>query len=550
MIQLPSTPIDFKFVNKLIELDVRGAVRQNALPKQKEDWNNSVSSMFLKLLNFKIGSELKLEVVSTDATLVEEFRINCLNNQLKKKLEKESEKDINQLLNKLFVDKVIGEMMHIATAKAKQTAHNVRLGQTMKSDDKLKLISEVLPIDTCTICQTITNVYAVVTFPSGMLLRMQLECGSERTTKKGKKLYTLKLSELHKVLAEFKPKLHCTKLCADCANVAVEKLSHPTDPAYGITNLVPQNIITDSNYNKVVVQRMMLLPLIDPAHISDGLDPNRTELSLTRQLLRAFMSKTIGLEVSGTDNLTACLNFLTVMAFDRESAQLIYANVKSMLQGGGKNTRLEDTVNILSQPIIKNISEEKMNWITLVDTLIQLGELPIKVHPKVQKLLFLTNIAEKIHKLVRIKTQINSAKKKLDGILSHIMIHGDHAEKQKFGMDLDACEKIKQSQSIEADMLNQFLGTYLQKNINLGDMTWNEKVLRAILEAADLAGLSDALGIDCVFFEHMLRRSDMTTADLISLIPKFVSDLIAISEQELANYKERPLIDELIIAYC
>ena len=536
-------------VTQLVDYGICTAIRQNASASEKEAWNNCVNSLYMKALSAKIGSEMKLPEIDPNADLLEQIKIARQNDVARKREEAKYTREVNQLCSQLFVDKTVREMTNIAMAKQKQTANNVKLGQTLALDDKLATISNVLPMGTCTICGTGDHCFKVCLIPAKLLEKMGL-CTQERSVgKKGKKMVFLCLDPLKKTLEESAPRLYDMELCGGCANDCINRAGHPSDPVgCGITRLVPQNLT-----NGIVNYHMIVLPLVSPANIDDRCDPNRSELSLARQWLRGFVSKTMKLDVAGQDTLTACLNFLCSLATDKESAQLIFANVVSLLRGGGKNTRYEDTVRSLSQLSTKTSSAEQMNWQALCDRLIQLGEIPIQIHPKRYKLSFLNALTDQIKRLINTKNAIERGKKKLELVLSAIQSGSNaHPDMIKFGIDVPTAEQLRaEGDNVSAETRDKFLETYLQSAISVDGSQKVEATLMAVLSATAIGELATALNLDPAFFDRMLTRSNTTELELLKMIPDFVNDLIVAHDtDDETTTRLTDRINEVIAKHC
>ena len=528
---LLNNSIDEMSIGKLVEMGITAAIRQQATIQQRDKWNDSLLKIFHQVLNAKVKKDFVEKAVPDNATMMERIKITGTNERELRKLSDEYRNQLAKVFGNLLIDKIVGEMTNVAAAKAVQTQANVSLFQKMSVEDKLNEILPALIKSECGICGSNTNVFKTVSIPAKLLVQMML-CKEERiiNKKKGKPttVNSLNIDGLKTALQSFPPHFHFLNLCGECANVSLKQAQEVGDPEYGITKLVPQNI----NADHVVVERLMLLPCIEPELIADCCDPNEAKLSYCRQMLRGFLSRLIGLDPAGQDTLTAALMFLSSLATDKENAIIVFAFQKSLLSGG-RNNRYMETVGRLFKPNAKKISSEVLTLISLTEEVIE--KAGMEILPESNKLLLLCLLERKVSILINAKNCRDRAMKKMNDILEELRSGALANEMDKFDISPVHLETIKSSSSVDdfkknnEVLCNKFLAAYLQNalNINLQQVAQQEAQLMKVLGGSKIEDMSSALFINNDYLQKMVERSKMTPEDFIAMVPKFLGALVS-----------------------
>ena len=110
--------IDSKTIEKLNDMGVRAAIRQQGSPQDRERWNGCMQQVYQKLLRSKVKAFYKETPVPEGATMLERLRIVRSNERELFKLEGQYKDELAKLCGSLFIDKSVGEMTNIGAAKA------------------------------------------------------------------------------------------------------------------------------------------------------------------------------------------------------------------------------------------------------------------------------------------------------------------------------------------------------------------------------------------------------------------------------------------------
>lgn len=518
--------IDENTLMKLDELGVSLAIRQQASIKQRDDWNLCIQNIFTKILSQKVQKDFNEKDIPDDISMVERIKIILQNDKERTKIENIHKHKLGELCGKLSVGQTVGEIKNVAAAKVKQTVANVNAFATMKTEDKLSEISQVLIHGDCTICSESKPIFKTISIPTKLLLQMSM-CNYEKQVTQKNKVKTIKFLDLEQLKASLEnnpPKLYFLDLCAGCCNVSMTKAKLPSDPENCITGMVPQNI-KDGN----VIERLFVCPLIDEKYITDLSDPNRSELSFARQTLRGFISKTMNLDPASQECLTASLMFLSSLATNKENSRLIFANQKSLLSGGRQN-KYPETVGRLFKPTTGKLSSQSLSMIAIVENVVELAEFPIL--PESTKLLLLCLLERKVTILLTAQTQRKNVIKKLDLVFEKIRSN-NNTNYQEFGISDLQFEAIKGAESLEKyiennkDQYTSFIATYMQNvmNYNIQEIARHEQSLMNVLKASSIDEIAKSLYINTDYLNKMILRSNMTHEDFMKMIPHYISAL-------------------------
>jgi len=535
---LKDNTVDETTIGKLIELGVRAAVRQQASPQQRDSWNNCMQSIFHKVLTAKVKTEFIELATPVDASMIERIKITTINDKEWKRIDTIHRQKLSELFANLLIDKTVGELKSVGSAKASQTVANVAAFASMKQEDKLSEISSALLKDSCTICGEHTHIFKTISVPTKLLLQFNL-CKVEKqvSLKKGKKkgqMETIKFLDmdlLKSSLEENPPKLYFLNLCTGCANISLNQARLHSDPENCVTGLVPQNQMV-MNGVQTVTDRLFLCPFISDDKITDLSDPNDPKLSFARQWLRGFISKAIGLDPASKETLNASLMFLTALANDKATALVVFPNQKSLVSGG-RNNQYPSTIARLFKPSLQKISPDTLNLISIVSDVVELAEMPVL--PESNRLLLLCLLEKKVNILITAKHQRDKVSSLLDVVLDEIRTSGDSKNKEKFGITPAMIDLIRSSESIAAyktnnpEPTNKFIATYLQNvmNFNVQSVAMQEVSLIKVFNATTIKEVSDGLHTNEDYLQRMIDRSKLTSGEFMSMIPKFVNELIA-----------------------
>jgi len=510
-----------EIIEKLISYKISESIIQQGNVLDKQKYNAMCMTLFNKGMNDHMNSYVEESLETTD--LLELIKQSAKNNNIKKKLEQEYIQKYKAIFNKLMIDKTVGEVNNIAAAKTLQTRDNVKNFQAMAVNDKLAEISQVLPVADCTICSTNTNIFKTINIPNNFFTYVSTCINSREVKAKKNKtriLKTLDITAFKNCLIAHKPTLHCLDICSNCANIAINRAKRLDDPEYGITNVIPQNIV-----NGVVQNRLMLLPLIDPAQINEYCNPNIPNLSFCRQIMRGFISKYTGLEVAGQDTMIALLMFLTALAHDKDSATLVYASQLSVLRGGA-NDRFNETVGRLFKPTLTPISSSILAQIMAVENVIELAEM--NVLPASRKLLLFCLIERIISPLLHAMNYRNKSTTELINLLSHKNQENDNKLISSYGFTQNELnELIVNLENFDVSKFNDKIAYNIQKKgIQIDKMIHSENNLKNILASTNLNDLADNLDLDQEYFKNIIAKSDISEAEFINVIPKFITSLV------------------------
>jgi len=508
---------------KLFEYDLKLSIRQQGTIKQKELWNDTVQKLYNKLLSTCVDKEFTDIPLTDDMSMLDRVKITVKNTMEKKKVEAKYSKQFGDLCANLLIDKTVGEITNIGRAKATQTDNNVNQFKSMNTEDKFSQIAPVLPVDECSICGNVTNIYKAINVSDNLLTELST-CAIERqvTRKKGRvgTIRTLDQNAMKAVLTNFPPKMNFLNFCSKCANITLSSMHLPSDPEYGITKIIPHNI-----ENGIVLNRLVLFPLIGPESITEKSDPNDPKLSFSRQWIRGFLSKAIGLDPASTDTLSASIMFLTSLATS-DNAKIIFANQTSLLRGG-RFDKFKQTVGRLFYPSVDKISAETLALISMVEEVIDLAQIPVL--PESNKLLLLCLINRKVSFLIRARDQKNTAMNKLNICLDNVFKNCD-----KFGITSSDIDFIKTFESVQkfkedrADLIEQYLIYYLQNtmNIDINSIARHEEDLLKVLNADKIEDIGGPLGIDIDYLLKMINKSNMQPSDFLNMIPNYVKAIV------------------------
>jgi hypothetical protein len=530
---LKENPVDETNISKLVELGVRAAIRQQGSPQQRDAWNNCMQSIFHKVLSAKVKMEFIEVAAPANATMLERIKITSINDKEWKRIDTIHRQKLSELFANLLIDKTVGELKSVGSAKASQTVANVAAFASMKQEDKLSEISSVLIKDLCTICGEHTHVFKTISVPTKLLLQLPSCKVEKQVARKKGKMETVKFLDMDLMkssLEENPPKLYFLNLCTGCANISLNQARLHNDPENCVTGLVPQNQSV-VNGVQTVTDRLFLCPFISEDKITDLSDPNDPKLSFSRQWLRGFISKAIGLDPASKETLNASLMFLTSLANDKATALMVFPNQKSLVSGG-RNNQYPATIARLFKPSLQKISAETLNLISIVSDVVELADMPVL--PESNRLLLLCLLEKKVNILITAKHQRDKVSTILDTVLDEIRSHGDSKNREKFGITSSMADLIRSSDSIASyktqntELLNKFVATYLQNvmNFNVQSVAMQEVSLIKVLNATTIKEISDGLHTNEEYLQRMIDRSKLTSGEFISMIPKFVNELI------------------------
>lgn len=541
---LLNNPVDESTIQKLIDLELKDSIRQQALPQQKDKWNNCIQQIFTKMISLKVKENFMESTIPEGSSIVDIIKITRKNQIERKKIENKYKDTTGKLCEKLLIDKTVSEISNIAQARLAQTKNNVSMFQTMKNEDKLDELSSALVLGTCCLCdQQNCHVFKTISIPCKLLINLQL-CKSERIVKgkKGKeqKIITVDIDHLKSLMDDSPPRFHCLDLCSDCAKTSLEKAHLNDDFEYGITNLVPQNIITNQFGQRIVTNRLGLFPFVAPDRIDNTLNPNEPQLSYSRQWLRGFISKTIGLDPASQECTKACLIFLTSMITNKENATLIFATQKSLLRGGS-NDNFPNTVGRIFKPSMKPLSSDTLNLICAVHPVIEMAEIPIL--PESNKLLLLCLLDRQINPLITAKNQRERTLGLLYKTLNEIINKQNPVLIDKFGISEDQINIIQNFASVQnfkesnEELFNKFMASYLQNvmGMNFQQIIAKETQISKILNSTNINDTSEALNLNNDYLNKMIISSNMTKEQFLEMIPKFLNDLANNNNKDKMN---------------
>ncbi|AYV78297.1 MAG: hypothetical protein Edafosvirus9_11 [Edafosvirus sp.] len=543
---LLNNPLNETTIEKLISLNIKDSIKQQALATQKDRWNFCVQQMFNKILSVKVKENMVDEPIPKDATIFEIIKLTRVNETKKRKIEHKYKDAISKLCEKLLIDKTVGEMTNIAEARRAQTANNVLKFQNMKNDDKLDEIAPALIKGTCSICvQSDLNVFKTISIPAHLMQSFPL-CKMEKEVKGKKnkvtKITLLDVDSLKSLLDVAKPALYCIDLCVDCAKISLEKAHLPDDPEYGVTNLVPQNIMYEDG-RQIVTNRLLLMPFVQPDKIKNAVNPNEQQFSYSRQWLRGFIATAIGLGAADENTMKACLAFLSKLAVSKETAELIYATQTSILRGG-QNDKYPETVGRLFKPNTKPLSAQTLTLITLVENVIELTEMPVL--PECNKILLLCLLDRQVTPLINAKVNRDKVVELLTKTLNQIINKEPYPLVKKFGITpemvtiIQTCDSIEAFQKANPDMYNKFMATYLQDvmHMDFHRVMTTEKRIGDVLKATNLDDAGVALDLNPEYLNKAITRSNMSSVNFLEMVPKFITALVNNTGDKMDVYKQ------------
>lgn len=515
-------------VNLMIEYKIPETIRQQANAQQKQLYNNICTYLFNKGTGEALAN-IKNIILNDDMTLLEKLKASCQYDKTRRDAENKFISEFGPLFNKITVDKTVGEVTSIGAAKTLQTKFNVNNFQKMEQKDKLAEMADVLPVDECSLCGTVDHVYFSFNFPTKFILGMMTSCVDERRSRNGKVERFLNCTNFKKLLDEHAPKVYCLRFCSSCAIRVTGQAKDSQDPEYGITRLIPQNIVNGTVHN-----RLLLLPLIDKNKITDTSNPNEPKLSFVRQVWRGIFSKMLSLNVAGMDVMNALLLYLTSIATE-ETAPIIYANQVSFLRGGS-NDKYPDTIGRLFKVSVKPISSEVMTQITAISPVVEMCKIPII--PESKKLLLFCLLDRKIWPLISAKRHKDAAYEKFMQVVSD-MKNGkvDNIMLSKFGLNNDAINKIMASESVDAwyqepgsegeQILMNSISLYLQdKGLNMGKLVFEEAKFKELMTSTNFDQMASSINIDKNYLTSTVGAMNLTFEQFKEKVVAFIGDLV------------------------
>lgn len=508
LIQWVDTSVyDINAIEKLVIMGVADAIKQQANREQKEKWNQVIQKGFQKVLDVQMKAEYQEKPVPADVPMMEAIKIATVNQRARSLVEKSCCEKMGKIFGKLLVEKTLSEVTKIGQAKIAQTVANVGQFQNMKQEDQINTVAEMLTHGTCSVCAAETNVFKTCIIPTDLIVKMKLSVEDrERAGKKGKviKYQWLNVPLLRSALDENRPALYMIDFCAECAKEAMVRARHPTDPKYGITGFVPQNMATVGGMQRVV-NRLLVVPLIAKERMDRTCNPNISQISFCRQWLRGWISETMALNPASQETLLASLCFLSALANSKENAEFIFANQMSLLRGGSHD-RYPDTVGRLFEPSPKDLSSETLMLISTVEQVVEMAEIPVR--SDCNKLLLLCLVD-------RYVTPLLTAKKQQERAVVELKKKGEWPTSEN------------------PDEINRVLGKYLQDHmgVDVQLMSLRETQLTRVLEAKTFVELSVAFRLPEDQFRKMIERSNMTPEQMQKMVPKFVDALAVAGDQ-------------------
>lgn len=544
-----NNPVDESSINKLIELNIRDSIRQQASQTQKDKWNNCVQQLFNKILSVKVKNEFTEKKIPENTSITEIIKMTRMNEIERKNIEKKYKDSLGKICEKLLIDKTVGEITNIASARVAQTRMNVNAFQTLNNEDKLDELAPALVSGNCSICeQTNVNIFKTISVPAKLFIYLPM-CKNDRIIKgkKGKTqtISSLDIDYLKSVLDDSKPRFHCTDLCVGCAKICLEKARLPDDMEnISISNLVPQNIVTDHSGQRVVTHRLIILPMVEPNSIHNCLDVNEKKISFCRQWLRGFISKITGLEPATQECMKVCLAFLSKMAFDKPSAELVYATMVSLLSGGAQN-RFMDLTGRLFHPNTKPLSSDALTIICLTENVVELTER--KILPESNKLLLLCLLDRQISPLIIAKNLREKTLGLLFRTLNEVIKKENAMLVNNFGITNENLAIIQNFNTpsdfkdSNEELFNKFLGTYLQNimGVDFQQITGKERQITDIFGSNNVDDLSKALHLNNEYLTRMIQRSNMSIEDFLNMTPKFLKELIDNNNKDKMNIYQK-----------
>lgn len=511
-----------EFIDYMITLNLKDSIRQNATQKQKDDWNNLIKHIYVYHFNIMFDS------LVLDKPIITETDFAKFNQFIQTKKKKQSVEQIfcqklGKKIQSLYVDKTVGEMTTIGSAKVVQTQLNVSQFKTMNIENKLACISPSLIKDVCSICMEETNVFSILSIPCDLIKELTTCTYNISVGKKGAIKKMINVNKMREVLEANRPFYHYTKLCSECANHAEQMLKHNSDPEYGITKLIPQN----TKENGEISSRLVLYPLIDPQYMNTTCNPNTDILSFARQWFRGIIANFVGIEPASQECLLCCLMFLTCIS-NESNALTIYANQLSLIRGGA-NDKYGATIGRLFELNNAPINKENLIIISIVQEVIEKANIPI--NDQNIKLLLLCLIEKRFIMTKNINNIKNIICAKLDKLIINI-ITNKHVEEQDvidFGINLEMLQKYNNISDIKTDphytecCLNYMKVKYNMKIFNFDDCVKN------LSEAITINDIAYNLGIDITYLTNIVKKLAYSDSQFINITKDFINALITSS---------------------
>jgi hypothetical protein len=529
LINFCSKALSIEDVKYLYEYQIHMAIRQNGSEGQKDMWNAVVKKMYVESFNTYLkDNPVPESVVESD------FKLYIKNKKAKVNKEKEFDATLGCMIKKLYIDKVVGEMKTIGSARQEQTRLNVATFQKMNVNDKIQSLAKYLLKGVCSICDDETNVFSVINIPTD--LSSELRTCNKTISFAGKKGKTqtkkvIDIVRTRKVLSENKPHLHYTQMCETCSQEAITQLKHYGDLEYGITKFIPQNIDATG-----VKNRLYIVPLIDKAFINTSCDPNAPYLSGARQMFRGLISLLFGLEPASQDCGLAALTFLTSLS-NADNASTVYHNQLSIIRGGSQD-KYPGTIGRLFEPSVTKIGKDNLTMISIVYEVIdKIDELRSMVNPSSAKLLLLCNIERRVAVLRNAGLVRDRAIVKLDSLLGFVK---DAVTLNEFTlrncvefdiMDADvcvlkACTTVKDFITNNQQSYMRMLATFLNKYLRLKLVEYSDECIRNLLVANDIDTISGLLDMDKIHLRNYIKLANMEEKEFVDLLPTIINSLI------------------------
>ncbi|ARF12005.1 hypothetical protein Klosneuvirus_3_140 [Klosneuvirus KNV1] len=542
-----TSPVDETVLNKMSEMGIKAAIRQQANEQQKNAWNACIQQIFNKALDEKVKQEYKEVEVPANAPMFDRLKIITQNENQKKKIEEKYREQFGKLCGSQLIDRVVAEFQNLAAAKVAQTAQNVNAFKTMATSDKFGQLAPSLPLDECGLCGNQTNVFKTISIPTKLIVQLKL-CNQERIVpgKKGKQqvVKNLNLDAMHTALETYPAKLHYMNLCPGCCNTCLKNCHEPTDSESGISNLFPQNKSVNEQGITVINSRLVIFPFIAPDQITDTNDPNQPNLSFARQWLRGYLSSTIGLDPASDQTLLASLLFISSLATNKENAVLMFATEKSLLRGG-KQDRYKSSAGRLFKPSADPISSEILTFITIVMETVEKMEVPID--PASNKLLLLCLLERKVSRLIDAKKHKDTATEKLTITLHKLHKGVFTSDKDKFGLTdgdiaiLNASESVDNYKNTHPEDVERFITYFLvhHLNTNIQQISNDEKNLINLLGSTTIQDAAGSLYMHEDYLDKIIKRANMSFEDFMTLIPKYVAELANVQDKDKLNVLQK-----------
>ncbi|ARF11083.1 hypothetical protein Hokovirus_4_57 [Hokovirus HKV1] len=514
-----------EIIQDLIDYKISETIKQQGTIEHKNLFNNICTILYNRCLADKLANYKNLEI-DNNLPLLEKLQLSAKHEQGKNEIIKEFTKQYGDIFNKLSIDKTIGEITSVGAAKRLQTQYNVKNFQSMKQEDKMSELMSILPKDECTICGDTNNTLSAINLSAKLLLGMKTKC-TETVQSRGKKnkMVTntfLKKDEFRKLLEMEQPRIHYAKFCHTCAINTMKQAKEHGDPECGITKLFPQNII-----NGLVVNRLLVLPLIDINNISENSNPNEPKLSYVRQTWRGLFSNIMGLPVAGDDVLIAILMFLTCLASE-DNAKQIYDNQLSFLRGG-QNDKYPTSIGRLFKLSLTPLTSQTMFYITTIYPVIELARM--QIIPETRKILLFCLLEKKIWPLINAKQLKDKAITKFNQLYNNIKNNKVDHDEIKFNLNENIKTQIITSSDFDtfiqnSDILNNNIGYYLQnRGLNIERLVNDETKIKNLLQSENFDQVAFNLYIEAEYLKNTMNSINMNFDTFKEILPKFIHEL-------------------------